>query len=152
MSFWPTPEPSGYNRPMNDDLQTTIHHILTAYHTFAVVGFSDRDRRKAAFYAPAYLKGHGYTVIPVNPRLETGLNRPAYPALADVPGPFDVALIYAASERVGPFVDQAIAAGAKAVWLPIGVVDEAAAERARAAGLLVVMDRCPMVEHKHLDL
>lgn len=137
---------------MTDPQAETIRHILTNYRTVAVVGFSDRDRRKAAFYAPAYLKGHGYTVVPVNPRLATGLNRPAYPTLADVPGPIDVALIYAASERVGPFVDQAIAAGAKAVWLPIGVADEAAAERARAAGLLVVMDRCMMVEHKHLDV
>ena len=137
---------------MSDPQSETIQHILTQFHTVAVVGFSDRDRRAAAFYAPAYLKGKGYTIIPVNPRLTTGLNRPAYPTLADVPGPIDVALIYQASERVGPFVDQAVAAGAKAVWLPIGVVDEAAAERARAAGLLVVMDRCMMVEHKHLDM
>lgn len=136
---------------MNDDQQTTIRHILTTYHTIAVVGFSDRDRRKAAFYAPAYLKGHGYTVIPVNPRLTTGLNRPAYPSLADVPVPIDVAVLYAASERVGPLVDEAIAVGARAVWLPIGVIDEAAAARARAAGLAVVMDRCPMVEHKHME-
>ena len=137
---------------MNENQQAVIHHILTSYNTVAVVGFSDRDRRAAAFYAPAYLKGKGYTIIPVNPRLTTGLNRPAYPTLADVPDPVEVVLIYQASERVGPFVDQAIAAGAKAVWLPIGVVDEAAAERARAAGLLVVMDRCMMVEHKHLGL
>lgn len=140
-----------YNAPMSDPQAETIHHILTHYRAFAVVGFSDRDRRQAAFYAPAYLKGHGYNVIPINPRLEKGLNRAAYPSLADVPDPVDVALIYAAAERVGPFVDQAIAIGAKAVWLPVGVVDEAAAERARAAGLLVVMDRCPMVEHKHLE-
>ena len=136
---------------MIDPQAETIRHILTNYRTVAVVGFSDRDRRKAAFYAPAYLKGHGYTILPVNPRLTVGLNRPAYATLADAPGPIDVALIYANSERVGPFVDEAIASGAKSVWLPIGVVDEAAAERARAAGLLVVMDRCMMVEHKHLD-
>jgi predicted CoA-binding protein len=136
--------------PQSDPQAETIHHILTHSRAFAVVGFSDRDRRKAAFYAPAYLKGHGFTVIPVNPRLATGLNRPAYPSLADVPDPVDVVLIYAAAGRVGPFVDEAIAIGAKAVWLPIGVVDEAAASRARAAGLRVVMDRCPMVEHKHL--
>ena len=136
---------------MTNPQAETIQHILTTFHTVAVVGFSDRDRRAAAFYAPAYLKGRGFTIIPVNPRLTTGLNRPAYPSLADVPDPVDVVLIYQASERVGPFVDQAIAIGAKAVWLPIGVVDEAAAERARAAGLLVVMDRCMMVEHKHLN-
>jgi predicted CoA-binding protein len=136
---------------MSDLQAETIRHILTTYRTFAVVGFSDRDRRKAAFYAPAYLKGQGFTVIPINPRLATGLNRPAYPSLADVPDPVDVALIYAAAERVGRYIDQAIAIGAKAVWLPIGVVNEEAADRARAAGLAVVMDRCPMVEHKHLD-
>ena len=141
-----------YNPPMTDPQAETIHHILTTYRTVAVVGFSDRDRRKAAFYAPAYLKGHGYTILPINPRLTTGLNRPAYPTLADAPGPIDVALIYAAGARVGPLVDEAIAAGAKAVWLPIGVVDEVAAARARAAGLLVVMDRCMMVEHKHLEI
>jgi predicted CoA-binding protein len=136
---------------MSDSQAETIHHILTTYRIFAVIGFSDRDRRKAAFYAPAYLKGQGFTLIPVNPRLAKGLNRPAYPTLGDVPDQVDVALIYAAAERVGPFVDQAIAIGAKAVWLPVGVVDEEAADRARAAGLAVVMDRCPMVEHKHLD-
>jgi predicted CoA-binding protein len=136
---------------MTDPQADIIRHILTQYRTVAVVGFSDRDRRKPAFYAPAYLKGHGYTILPVNPRLEIGLGRPAYPTLADVPGSVDVALIYAGADRVGPFVDQAIAIGAKAVWLPTGVVEEAAAARARAAGLLVVMDRCMMVEHKHLE-
>lgn len=136
----------------NDDpQQATIRHILTTYRTVAVVGFSDRDRRKAAFYAPAYLKGHGYTVIPVNPRLEIGLGRPAYPSLLEVPEPVEVALIYLTPKRMGPVVDQAIAIGAKAVWMPLGVVDEESAARARAAGLLVVMDRCMMVEHKHMD-
>ena len=134
---------------MTNPQAETIQHILTTFHTVAVVGFSDRDRRAAAFYAPAYLKGRGFTIIPVNPRLTTGLNRPAYPSLADVPEPVDVVLIYQASERVGPFVDQAIAKGARAVWLPIGVVDEAAAERARAAGLDVVQDACMLVEHRH---
>ena len=134
-----------------DTQSDTIRTILTQYRVVAVVGFSDRDRRKAAFYAPAYLKGHGYTVIPVNPRLEIGLGRPAYPSLLDVPVPVDVALLYQTPKRIGPAVDQAIAIGAKAVWMPLGVVEEEAAERARAAGLLVVMDRCMMVEHKHLE-
>ena len=135
----------------SDSQSDTIRTILTQYRVVAVVGFSDRDRRKAAFYAPAYLKGHGYTVIPVNPRLEIGLGRPAYPSLLDVPVPVDVALLYQTPKRIGPAVDQAIAIGAKAVWMPLGVVEEEAAERARAAGLLVVMDRCMMVEHKHLE-
>ncbi len=135
----------------NDSQAETIHNILDHYRTFAVVGFSDSDRRKAAFYAPAYLKGHGYTILPVNPKLTVGLGRPAYPTLRDLPPgtDVDVVLIYLSAKRVGPVVDEAIAIGAKAVWLPVGVVEEAAAARARAAGLAVVMDRCPMVEHKH---
>jgi uncharacterized protein len=130
----------------------TIRHILTTSHTMAAVGYSDRDKTKATYYVPAYLKGQGYTVIPVNQRISEGLGRPACPSLADLPEPVDVVLIYAARRRVGELVDQAIAAGAKAVWLSPGLIDEAAAERARAAGLLVVMDRCMMVEHKYLDL
>jgi uncharacterized protein len=129
-----------------------IRHILTSYRTIAAVGFSDRDKTKATYYVPAYLKGQGYTVIPVNPRISEGLGRTAYPTLGDLPDPVDVVLIYAARRRVGELVDQAIAIRAKAVWLSPGLVDEEAAERARAAGLLVVMDRCMMVEHKYLDV
>jgi predicted CoA-binding protein len=135
----------------SDPQHEAIHHILTHFRTVAVVGFSDRDRRRPNFYAPAYLKGHGYTVIPVNPRLEIALGRPAYPSLLDIPDPVDVALLYLTPKRMGPAVDQAIAIGAKAVWMPLGIEDEESAARARAAGLLVVMDRCMMVEHKHMD-
>lgn len=136
---------------MSDPQAETIRHILTTCRTVAAVGYYDRDRTKANYYVPAYLKGQGYTVFPVNPRLETGLGRPAAAALLDIKEPIDVVLLYVPQRRVGATVDQAIAAGAKAVWLPLGVVDEAAAARARAAGLLVVMDRCMMVEHKHLE-
>ena len=136
---------------MIDPQAETIRHILTAYRTIAAVGFSDRDRTKAFYYVPAYLKGQGYTVIAVNPRLETGLGRPAYPTLLDITESIDVALLYLPARRVGEAVEQVIAIGAKAVWLSLGIVDEIAAERARAAGLLVVMDRCMMVEHKHLE-
>jgi predicted CoA-binding protein len=135
----------------SDPQHEAIHHILTHFRTVAVVGFSDRDRRRPNFYAPAYLKGHGYTVIPVNPRLEIALGRPAYPSLLEIPDPVDVALLYLTPKRMGPAVDQAIAIGAKAVWMPLGIKDEESAARARAAGLLVVMDRCMMVEHKHMD-
>lgn len=134
-----------------DPQYETIRHILTTFRTVAVVGFSDSDRRRPNFYAPAYLKGHGYTIIPVNPRLSVGLGRPTYPSLRDIPEPVDVALIYMTPKRMGPFVDEAIAIGAKAVWMPTGIIEEDAAARARAAGLLVVMDRCMMVEHKHMD-
>jgi uncharacterized protein len=135
-----------------DFLPETIRHILTTSRTIAAVGFSDRDTTKATYYVPAYLKGQGYTVIPINRRIDQGLGRPAYASLLDLPEPVDVILIYAARRRVGDIVDQAIAGGSKAVWLTLGLVDEAAAARASAAGLLVVMDRCMMVEHKYLDL
>jgi uncharacterized protein len=130
----------------------TIRHILKTGRTIAAVGFSGRDTTKATYYVPAYLKGQGYTVIPVNPRIAEGLGRAAYPMLADLPEPVDVVLIYAARRRVAELVDQAIAIGARAVWLSPGLVDEEAAARASAAGLLVVMDRCMMVEHKFLDV
>ena len=136
---------------MNDPQAEAIRHILTTYRVVAAVGFNDRDRTKAAYYAPAYLKGQGYTVIPVGRGLRQGLGRASYPSLAEVLDPVEVALLYLPPRRIGPAVDEAIAAGAKAVWLPLGVIDEAAATRARAAGLWVVMDRCMMVEHKHLE-
>lgn len=136
---------------MTDAQADTIRHILTTCRVIAAVGYSDRDRTKANYYVPAYLKGQGYRVIPVNPRLGTGLGQAACASLGDVPEAIDVALLYVPARRVGQAVDEAIAAGAKAVWLPLGMVDEAAAARARAAGRLVVMDRCMMVEHKHFD-
>lgn len=136
---------------MSDPQQDAIRHILSRYRVVAVAGFNERDRTRPAYYVPAYLKGQGFTVLPVGHGLREGLGRPAYPALRDAPG-MEVALLYLPPRRVGPAVDEAIAAGAQAVWLPLGVIDEAAAARARAAGLWVVMDRCMMVEHKYLDL
>lgn len=133
------------------DEEETIYKLLTTAHNFAVIGVSD-DRQKAGFYTPAYLRGHGFTIYPIHPERETMLNRKAYPSLADVPEPIDIVLIYKRAEAVMPYVDEAIAAGAKAVWLPIGVVNEEAAAKARAVGMDVVMDHCPMVEHKHLNL
>jgi len=137
---------------MTDPQQDAIRHILTACRVVAAVGFNGRDRTKPAYYVPAYLKGQGFTIIPIGPGMTEGLGRAAYPSLSDAPAGVDVALLFLSPRRVGPAVDEAIATGAKAVWLPIGVVDEAAAARARAAGLWVVMDRCMMVEHKYLDL
>lgn len=128
----------------------TIARILRTAQTVAVVGASD-DRQKAAFYVPAYLRGQGYHIFPIHPEKERLINRPAYPSLAAVPEPIDVVLIYRRAEAVPPVVDEAIGVGAKAVWMPIGVVNDDAAARARAAGLDVVMDHCMMVEHKHLQ-
>jgi len=120
--------------------------ILERFRRVAVVGISDRPERPSHRVA-AYLRRAGYTVLPVNPRLPRVLDGPCFPRLADVPPPVEVVDIFRRSELAGTVVDEAIAAGAKAVWMQEGVVDAAAAARARAAGLLVVMDRCMMRDH-----
>ena len=130
---------------MNQD--SAIHKILAEAKTIAVVGFSS-NRAKAGYYVPAYLQKQGYRIIPVNPNLSEGLGEPAYPTLAEVPEPIDLVLVFQRSENVPPFVDEAIAVGARAVWLQLGIAHEAAAEKARTAGLDVVQDACMLVEHQ----
>lgn len=126
----------------------TIDRILAETQSIAVVGFSSNPA-KAGYYVPAYLKQQGYRIFPVNPNLTDGLGEPAYASLADVPGPVDLVLIFQRSENVPPFVDQAIASGAKAVWMQLGIANDEAAAKATAAGLDVVQDACMLVEHKH---
>lgn len=129
--------------------QPTIQKLLTTVHTIAVVGMSDKSYR-AGYYVPAYMQSQGYRVIPVNPFLDAPiLGEQPYAALDQIPEPVDLVLIFQRSENVPPFVDQAIEIGAKAVWMQLGIANEAAAEKARAAGLDVVMDACMLVEHKH---
>ncbi|MBX7252313.1 MAG: CoA-binding protein [Candidatus Promineofilum sp.] len=130
---------------MNQD--SAIRKILSEAKTIAVVGFSS-NRAKAGYYVPAYLQKQGYRIIPVNPNLSEGLGEPAYPTLAEVPEPIDLVLVFQRSENVPPFVDEAIAVGARAVWLQLGIAHEAAAEKARTAGLDVVQDACMLVEHQ----
>ena len=125
----------------------TIRKILEETKTIAVVGFSSRPS-KAGYYVPAYLQEHGYRVIPVNPYLEEALGEKAFANLASIPDPVDLVQIFRRSEAVPPFVEQAIAIGVKAVWMQQGIINEEAAESARAAGLDLVMDRCLMVEHR----
>lgn len=126
-----------------------IAKILDEAKTIAVVGLSSNPH-KAGYYVPAYLKRQGYTIHAVNPTLSEGLDGdPAYASLADVPGPVDLVLLFQRSENVPPFVDQAIAVGAKAVWMQQGIAHEEAARKAEAAGLDVVQNACMMVEHRH---
>lgn len=127
--------------------ESAIRKILDEARTIAVVGFSSNPA-KAGYYVPAYLQKQGYRIIPVNPNLSEGLGEPAYPTLAGVPEPIDLVLVFQRSENVPPFVDEAIAVGARAVWLQLGIAHEAAAEKARAAGLDVVQDACMLVEHQ----
>ena len=107
--------------------------------TIAVVGISPRPERPS-HYVALYLQEQGYRIIPVNPMLETVMGERCYPDLKSVPEQVDMVNIFRRSEHVGPIVDDAIAIGAKYVWMQDGVVDEAAAARAREAGLSVVMD------------
>jgi predicted CoA-binding protein len=99
-----------------------------------------------------YLIDAGYDVVPVNPALASVLGRPCHPDLRSIRAPVEVVDVFRRSELVPPVVDEAIAVGAKAIWMQDGVVHEAAAAKARAAGLLVVMDRCMLRDHQALGL
>jgi predicted CoA-binding protein len=123
--------------------------ILASARTIAVVGLSANPRRPSHGVA-RYLQRTGYRIIPVNPNLDAVLGERAYPSLRDIPQPVDVVDVFRRSEFVGPIVDDAIAIKAAAVWLQDGVIDEAAAARARASGLDVVMDDCMMRRHAQL--
>jgi uncharacterized protein len=113
--------------------------------TWAVVGLS-QDRRRQAWGVAAFLQARGKRIVPVHPRAETVHGQRGYARLADIPFDVDVVDLFVRSELAGPVVDEAVDKGAAGVWLQLGVVDHAAAARAEAAGLLVVMDRCPKLE------
>lgn len=122
-----------------------IRRLLAEAQTWAFVGLKDNPGR-TAYDQAALLQSRGRKIVPVHPDAEAVLGEPGYPSLADVPVKVDVVAVYRRAEFAGQAVDEAIAAGAGAVWLPLGVIDEAAAQRALDAGLDVVMDRCPGVE------
>lgn len=129
-----------------------IHRLLTSPARWAVVGLST-NRARAAFGVAAYVQGTlGHEVVPIHPRAETVHGSPGYRALADVPGRVDVVDVFVNSRLAGAVVDDAIAIGAGAVWLQLGVVDEDAAQRALDAGLDVVMDTCPVIEGRRAGL
>ncbi len=121
-----------------------IERVL-AYETWAVVGLTANQRRPA-YGVARFLQRNGKRIVPINPKGEIVHGEPGYPTLADVPFPVDVVDVFRRSEQAGAHVDEAVAVGAKAVWLQLDVIDEAAADRAGAAGLDVVMDRCPAIE------
>ena len=118
---------------------------LLALDVWAVVGLSP-DRSRAAYGVAQFLQARGKRVVPVHPSAQAVHGEPGYARLADVPFPVDVVDCFVNSRLVGPVVDDAVAIGASGVWMQLGVVDEDAAARARAAGLTVVMDRCPKIE------
>ncbi len=129
------------------DTTATADRILDRARVFAVVGASPSSWRPSHGVMQTLLD-HGYEVIPIRPGVDEVLGRHAYPDLASVPEEvtIDVVDIFRRSDRAGAHVDEAIERGVPAVWLQLGVIDHAAAERARAAGLDVVLDRCPAIE------
>jgi hypothetical protein len=127
----------------------SIPELLRAARVIAVVGLSS-DEMRPSYGVAAYMQRAGYRIIPVNPNETAVLGEKAFARLEEVPEKIDIVDIFRRSEYVRGVVESAIRVGAKAVWMQEGVVDEAAAEVARAAGLDVVMDRCILKEHRSL--
>jgi predicted CoA-binding protein len=128
-----------------------IRRVLTDSKTWAFVGLRDNPGR-TAYDMAQLLQSRGKRIVPVHPDAEPVLDEIGYPTLSDVPFPVDVVGVYRRSEYAGDVVDEAILIGAKVVWMPLDVIDEAAARRAQEAGLDVVMNRCPAIEWAKLDL
>src|SRR5262245_34270657 len=124
----------------------TIKEILEKYTTIAVVGLSSHTWR-ASLSVSRYMQANGYRIIPVNPNEIEVLGEKSYPSLDDVPEPFEIVDIFRRSEYVPDIVDAAIRKGAKVIWMQEGVIHPAAADRARRAGLEVIMDLCILKEH-----
>jgi predicted CoA-binding protein len=130
-----------------------IRRLLTQTHTWAVVGCSPDPSRDSHRIAQL-LRGHGFRVIPVNPSADELFGERCYPSVSAIPSAerVEVVDIFRRADQAGAHVDEAIRVGASAVWMQLGVIDEAAAGRALAAGLDVVMDRCPAIELPRLSL
>lgn len=129
-----------------------VRRLLATPGRWAVVGLS-QNRSRVAYRIASYLTEHlGHEIVAVHPRAEPVHGAPGYARLADVPGPIDVVDVFVRSELAGAVVDDAIAAGAKAVWLQLGVIDADAAARAADAGLDVVMNTCPAIEAPRMGL
>ena len=126
-----------------------MSQILNTSHTVAVVGLSSKPNRPG-YTIPAYLQEQGYRIIPVNPALTEVLGEKAYASLHEIPESVDIVQVFRRSEDVPPVVEEAIAIGAKVVWMQAGIVNEQAAARAREAGIQVVMDTCMGATHRAL--
>jgi len=131
-----------------DDINT-LRRILKECRVIAVVGLS-ADWFRPSYFAAKYLQEHGYRVIPVNPRYPAVLGEKCYRSLREIPEPVDMVDVFRRSADVPPIAEDAIAIGARVLWQQLGVRNEEAAERARAAGLEAVLDRCVKIEHGRL--
>ena len=131
-----------------DDI-STLRRILGDHRTIAVVGLSANWYRPS-FFAAKYMREHGYRVIPVNPQYESVLGEKCYKSLRDIPEPVGIVDCFRRSEEIPALADEAIAIGAKVLWMQLGVSNAAARAKAEAAGLEVVEDRCVKIEHARL--
>jgi len=123
-----------------------IAELLKSAKTIAVVGLSDNPAR-TSYGVSAYMQSQGYRIIPVNPAISEALGEKAYPTLSEVPEKIDIVNVFRRPEHVPEVVDEAIRLGVPAIWMQEGVVHEEAAEKARQAGIFVVMNRCILKEH-----
>jgi predicted CoA-binding protein len=127
----------------------TLRQILTDYKRVAIVGLSD-DWSRPSNFVGKYLLEHGFEVIPVNPKYDEILGQKCYPDLVSIPTPVDIVDLFRRVDHVPPLVDDAISIGAKVVWMQLGIVHDEAAQKARDAGLQVVMNRCIKIEFARL--
>ena len=139
--------------PIDDVRDETVRELLATPRTWAVVGCSPRPDRDSHRIA-ALLRSRGNTIVPIHPGADEILGERAYPSLAAAreDHAIDVVDVFRRSAEAGVHVDEAVEIGASAAWLQLGVIDVAAAERGRAAGLTVVMDRCPAIEYPRLGV
>jgi len=128
---------------------STEQEILRSSKTVAIVGLSPKEGRPS-LQVGTYLKDHGYTIIPVNPACDEIIGEKCYPNLTSIPDPVDVVDVFRRPEDMMPIVEEAIKIGAKAVWMQLEIINEAAAKIARDAGLQVVMDHCMKKEHEKM--
>ncbi len=136
---------AGFTNPAD----TTIRDILATPRTIAVVGCSP-DPSRDSHQIAALLKAKGHSIIPVNPHCQEVLGEPCFPRLREVPTRIEMVDVFRRSQFVGQVAEEAITIGASILWLQLGVIDPTAARRAQAAGLTVVMDRCPAIEYRRL--
>jgi uncharacterized protein len=136
--------------PLNNASPEAMRRILDSARTVAVIGLSDKPDRDSHHVA-AYLQAHGYRIIPVNPNVPAVLGEKAYPSLREVPEPVDIVDIFRKPDAVPEIVDEAIAQHAQVIWMQEGIAHNAAADKARAAGLQVVMNKCMLKEHRNLN-
>ena len=134
---------------MAEKTESEIAAILRSYRVVAVVGLS-ADPGRPSYLVAQYLQNHGYRIVPVNPGCQEILGEKCYPSLRDIPFPVEVVDIFRKVEAIPAIVDEAIAVGAKAVWLQLGLEEPQSAQKARQAGLQVVQNHCMKIEHAAL--